>query len=134
MVSLSPHKLTAIFAFGSCGGYSGKNIVSIFCGEGRNETLNATFSYPFRQVLIISSLARMCHCHNFKQSTIATKHLLHTNIYRGYQAIEAIEKHAYLVVVVGWYSSSTHLCLQYKVPKRVDQGLGGPLGFVKGSG
>ncbi|KAL0962672.1 hypothetical protein UPYG_G00343810 [Umbra pygmaea] len=44
--------LTAIFAFGSCGGYSGKNIVSLFCSEGRNETLNATFSYPFRLNLV----------------------------------------------------------------------------------
>ncbi|XP_029968868.1 synaptophysin-like protein 1 [Salarias fasciatus] len=40
--------LTAIFAFGSCGGYSGRNIISILCGDSRNETLNADFHYPFR--------------------------------------------------------------------------------------
>lgn len=40
--------LTAIFAFGSCGGFSGSNVITIFCGEGVNETLNANFHYPFR--------------------------------------------------------------------------------------
>uniref|UniRef100_A0A8C5AAP9 Synaptophysin-like 1 n=1 Tax=Gadus morhua TaxID=8049 RepID=A0A8C5AAP9_GADMO len=40
--------LTAIFAFGSCGGYSGTNVISLFCGNGTNETLSAAFSYPFR--------------------------------------------------------------------------------------
>ncbi|KAL7828286.1 hypothetical protein AOLI_G00314380 [Acnodon oligacanthus] len=40
--------LTAVFAFGSCGGYSGRNVISLFCSSGSNETLDATFSYPFR--------------------------------------------------------------------------------------
>uniref|UniRef100_A0A667XIF5 Synaptophysin-like 1 n=1 Tax=Myripristis murdjan TaxID=586833 RepID=A0A667XIF5_9TELE len=33
--------LMSIFAFGSCGGFSGRNIVSLVCGDGKNETLNA---------------------------------------------------------------------------------------------
>uniref|UniRef100_A0A671L9U3 Uncharacterized protein n=1 Tax=Sinocyclocheilus anshuiensis TaxID=1608454 RepID=A0A671L9U3_9TELE len=40
--------LMAVLAFGTCGGYTGKNVVSIFCGGGSNETLSATFTYPFR--------------------------------------------------------------------------------------
>uniref|UniRef100_A0A673FK55 Uncharacterized protein n=1 Tax=Sinocyclocheilus rhinocerous TaxID=307959 RepID=A0A673FK55_9TELE len=40
--------LTAVLAFGTCGGYTGKNVVSIFCGGGSNETLSATLTYPFR--------------------------------------------------------------------------------------
>ncbi|KTF83372.1 hypothetical protein cypCar_00022447 [Cyprinus carpio] len=40
--------LTAVLAFGSCGGYTGRNLVSIFCGGSTNETLSATFTYPFR--------------------------------------------------------------------------------------
>lgn len=47
-LSLLSEQLTAIFAFGSCGGFSGRNIVSVFCGDGRNETLSASFHYPFR--------------------------------------------------------------------------------------
>ncbi|CAG12086.1 unnamed protein product, partial [Tetraodon nigroviridis] len=39
--------LTAIFAFGSCGGFSGKNIVTVLCGDGSNQTLDANFHYPF---------------------------------------------------------------------------------------
>lgn len=55
--------LTAIFAFGSCGGYSGRNIVSIFCGGERNETLNATFNYPFRlnHVPLVESNTTLCN-------------------------------------------------------------------------
>uniref|UniRef100_A0A673JUU9 Uncharacterized protein n=1 Tax=Sinocyclocheilus rhinocerous TaxID=307959 RepID=A0A673JUU9_9TELE len=40
--------LTAVLAFGTCGGYTGRNVVSIFCGGSSNETLSATFTYPFR--------------------------------------------------------------------------------------
>ncbi|XP_075967699.1 synaptophysin-like protein 1 isoform X1 [Anarhichas minor] len=55
--------LTAIFAFGCCGGYSGKNIVSLFCGDGRNETLDANFHYPFRlsQVPLVEVNATLCN-------------------------------------------------------------------------
>lgn len=55
--------LTAIFAFGSCGGYSGRNIVSIFCGGEGNETLNATFNYPFRlnHVPLVESNTTLCN-------------------------------------------------------------------------
>ncbi|XP_034382307.1 synaptophysin-like protein 1 isoform X2 [Cyclopterus lumpus] len=55
--------LTAIFAFGSCGGYSGKNIVSLFCDDGRDETLDANFHYPFRlsQVPLIEGNATVCN-------------------------------------------------------------------------
>lgn len=41
-------QLTAIFAFGGCGGFSGRNVVTVFCGDGTNDTLNADFHYPFR--------------------------------------------------------------------------------------
>lgn len=41
-------QLTAIFAFGGCGGFFGRNIVTVLCGDGTNETLNADFQYPFR--------------------------------------------------------------------------------------
>uniref|UniRef100_A0A671T5M5 Synaptophysin-like protein 1 n=1 Tax=Sinocyclocheilus anshuiensis TaxID=1608454 RepID=A0A671T5M5_9TELE len=40
--------LTAVLAFGTCGGYTGRNVVSIICGGSSNETLSATFTYPFR--------------------------------------------------------------------------------------
>ncbi|XP_061662748.1 synaptophysin-like protein 1 isoform X2 [Syngnathoides biaculeatus] len=55
--------LTAIFAFGSCGGFVAKNIVSIFCGDGRNETLTASFHYPFRlsEVPLIDGNATICN-------------------------------------------------------------------------
>ncbi|XP_034528903.1 synaptophysin-like protein 1 [Notolabrus celidotus] len=55
--------LTAVFAFGSCGGFSGKNILSVLCGDGRNETLNANFHYPFRlsQVPLIDGNTTVCN-------------------------------------------------------------------------
>lgn len=55
--------LTAIFAFGSCGGFSGTNVVSLFCGDGKNETLNANFHYPFRlsQVPLVPSNTSLCN-------------------------------------------------------------------------
>lgn len=64
--------LMAIFAFGSCGGYSGKNIVSLFCGDGRNETLNATFSYPFRlsHVPLVEGNITLCN------RSVPTTHLM----------------------------------------------------------
>ncbi|CAL8242205.1 unnamed protein product [Merluccius merluccius] len=54
---------TAIFAFGCCGGYSGKNIVSVFCGNGTNKTLTAAFSYPFRlsQDLLVEGNMTFCN-------------------------------------------------------------------------
>ncbi|XP_031420818.1 synaptophysin-like protein 1 [Clupea harengus] len=54
--------LTAIFAFGSCGSYSGQNVISLFCGGGRNETLNVTFHYPFRlnEVMLVGSNSTLC--------------------------------------------------------------------------
>ncbi|XP_054655974.1 synaptophysin-like protein 1 [Dunckerocampus dactyliophorus] len=64
--------LTAIFAFGSCGGFAGRNVVSIFCGDGRNETLNANFHYPFRlsQVPLIEGNATICN------HSVSTTHLM----------------------------------------------------------
>ncbi|XP_068611293.1 synaptophysin-like protein 1 [Brachionichthys hirsutus] len=55
--------LTAIFAFGSCGGFSGTNVLSVFCGDGRNETLDASFHYPFRlsQVPLVEGNASICN-------------------------------------------------------------------------
>ncbi|CAL8329806.1 unnamed protein product [Boreogadus saida] len=56
-------ELTAIFAFGSCGGYSGTNVISLFCGNGTNETLSAAFSYPFRlsQVSLVEANLTFCN-------------------------------------------------------------------------
>ncbi|XP_008314008.1 synaptophysin-like protein 1 [Cynoglossus semilaevis] len=55
--------LTAIFSFGSCGGFSGTNIVSIFCSDGSNQTLNANYHYPFRlsQVPLIEGNTTICN-------------------------------------------------------------------------
>uniref|UniRef100_H3DMB8 Synaptophysin-like 1 n=1 Tax=Tetraodon nigroviridis TaxID=99883 RepID=H3DMB8_TETNG len=55
--------LTAIFAFGSCGGFSGKNIVTVLCGDGSNQTLDANFHYPFRlaQVPLVAGNATICN-------------------------------------------------------------------------
>ncbi|XP_057710941.1 synaptophysin-like protein 1 [Corythoichthys intestinalis] len=54
--------LTAIFAFGSCVNFSAENTVSIFCGDGKNETLPAKFLYPFRlsQVPLINDNGTLC--------------------------------------------------------------------------
>ncbi|XP_061618436.1 synaptophysin-like protein 1 [Phyllopteryx taeniolatus] len=64
--------LTAIFAFGSCGGFVAKNIVSIFCGDGRNETLTANFHYPFRlsEVPLIEGNSTICN------HSVGTTHLM----------------------------------------------------------
>uniref|UniRef100_A0A8C6SCR5 Synaptophysin-like 1 n=1 Tax=Neogobius melanostomus TaxID=47308 RepID=A0A8C6SCR5_9GOBI len=55
--------LTAIFAFGSCGGFSGTNVITLSCGDGRNETLSANFYYPFRlsQVPLVPSNTSICN-------------------------------------------------------------------------
>lgn len=55
--------LTAIFAFGSCGGFSGTNVVTLLCGNGRNETLDAIFHYPFRlsQFPLVPSNTSICN-------------------------------------------------------------------------
>ncbi|XP_023694084.1 synaptophysin-like protein 1 isoform X1 [Paramormyrops kingsleyae] len=55
--------LMAVLAFGCCAGYVGRNVASIFCGGGRNETLNVTFSYPFRlnQVLLVETNGTLCN-------------------------------------------------------------------------
>ncbi|XP_036373939.1 synaptophysin-like protein 1 [Megalops cyprinoides] len=64
--------LAAIFAFASCGGYSGRTVVSLFCREGKNETLDTTFAYPFRlnQVLLVKNNATLCN------RTVAETHLM----------------------------------------------------------
>ncbi|KAL4659413.1 synaptophysin-like protein 1 [Arapaima gigas] len=53
----------AVFAFATCGGFTGSNVVSLYCSEGRNSSLIATFSYPFRlnQVLLVGSNATLCN-------------------------------------------------------------------------
>uniref|UniRef100_A0A8C2DU85 Synaptophysin-like 1 n=1 Tax=Cyprinus carpio TaxID=7962 RepID=A0A8C2DU85_CYPCA len=55
--------LAAVLAFGSCGGYTGRNLVSIFCGGSTNETLSATFTYPFRlnQELLVENNTTLCN-------------------------------------------------------------------------
>ncbi|RVE56759.1 hypothetical protein OJAV_G00224710 [Oryzias javanicus] len=64
--------LTAIFAFGTCAGFSGRNIISLFCGDGRNDTLTANFHYPFRLSLIplIEGNTSLCN------HTVSTTHLM----------------------------------------------------------
>ncbi|XP_060759824.1 synaptophysin-like protein 1 [Neoarius graeffei] len=62
----------ALFAFGCCGGYNGRNVISLFCGGGKNETLNATFAYPFRinQVLLVEGNVTLCN------HTVSETHLM----------------------------------------------------------
>ncbi|XP_051544609.1 synaptophysin-like protein 1 [Myxocyprinus asiaticus] len=64
--------LTAVFAFGTCGGFTGRNVLSIFCDGGRNETLSATFNYPFRlnQVLLVEKNTTLCN------RTVSETHLV----------------------------------------------------------
>ncbi|XP_063073973.1 synaptophysin-like protein 1 [Engraulis encrasicolus] len=58
---------TAVFAFGSCGGYSGQNVISLDCTDGDNTTeavnLTAEFFYPFRlsQGLLIEANTSLCN-------------------------------------------------------------------------
>ncbi|XP_063052076.1 synaptophysin-like protein 1 [Engraulis encrasicolus] len=55
--------LTSIFAFGSCGSFSGQNIITLFCGAGlRNETLNVTIHYPFRlnEITLVGANSTLC--------------------------------------------------------------------------
>ncbi|KAB5542041.1 hypothetical protein PHYPO_G00086870 [Pangasianodon hypophthalmus] len=63
---------TALFAFGCCSSYSGRNVISLFCGNGTNETLNATFAYPFRinQVLLVEDNVTLCN------HTVSETHLM----------------------------------------------------------
>ncbi|XP_026079138.1 synaptophysin-like protein 1 [Carassius auratus] len=63
--------LTAVLAFGTCGGYTGRNVVSIFCGGSSNETLSPTFTYPFRlnQELLVENTT-LCN------RTVAATHLV----------------------------------------------------------
>ncbi|TSX44499.1 Synaptophysin-like protein 1 [Bagarius yarrelli] len=62
----------ALFAFGCCSGYSGRNVISLFCGDGKNETLNVTFAYPFRlnQVLLVKDNVTLCN------RTMSATHLI----------------------------------------------------------
>ncbi|XP_028810671.1 synaptophysin-like protein 1 [Denticeps clupeoides] len=54
---------TTVFAFASCAGYVGRNVVTLRCAGGANETLNATFTYPFRlnQALLVEANATICN-------------------------------------------------------------------------
>ncbi|XP_077091267.1 synaptophysin-like protein 1 [Siphateles boraxobius] len=64
--------LTAVLAFGTCGGYTGRNQLSIFCAGGDNETLSVTFTYPFRlsQERLLENNTTVCN------RTVAETHLL----------------------------------------------------------
>lgn len=54
--------ITAVLAFGTCGGFSGRNVLSVFC-DGSNETLTATFTYPFRlnHELLVEQNRTLCN-------------------------------------------------------------------------
>ncbi|XP_056101337.1 synaptophysin-like protein 1 [Rhinichthys klamathensis goyatoka] len=64
--------LTAVVAFGTCGGYTGRTQLSIFCAGGDNETLTATLTYPFRlnQERLLENNATLCN------RTVAETHLV----------------------------------------------------------
>ncbi|MGH0128634.1 UNVERIFIED_CONTAM: hypothetical protein FKN15_037394 [Acipenser sinensis] len=59
----------AIFAFATCGGYSGKSVISVFCRDGPNATLNANFSYPFKLNQVVLVPSRMDVCNRTLQET-----------------------------------------------------------------
>ncbi|KAG5267900.1 hypothetical protein AALO_G00227210 [Alosa alosa] len=63
---------TAVFAFGSCGGYSGRKVISLNCTEGANQTLTAAFSYPFRlnQEVLVEGNTTLCN------RTVGETHLM----------------------------------------------------------
>ncbi|XP_063357471.1 synaptophysin-like protein 1 isoform X2 [Pelmatolapia mariae] len=64
--------LTAIFAFGCCGGFSGKNVICILCGDDSNETLSAMYQYPFRlsQFPLIDKNTTLCN------HSVTTTHMM----------------------------------------------------------
>ncbi|XP_023651823.1 synaptophysin-like protein 1 [Paramormyrops kingsleyae] len=68
--------LTAIFAFASCGGYSGTSIVTLFCKDGKNETLKFAFSYPFRlsHTLLVKNNTSLCNV------TVPETHLVGSSV------------------------------------------------------
>ncbi|EMP27703.1 Synaptophysin-like protein 1 [Chelonia mydas] len=41
-------QIFSIFAFATCGGYSGHTSIKVSCWDVKNETLEAAFGYPFR--------------------------------------------------------------------------------------
>ncbi|XP_076861656.1 synaptophysin-like protein 1 [Brachyhypopomus gauderio] len=55
--------LTAVLAFASCGGYAGRNVFSLSCDSGVNQTLSAAFRYPFRlnQVVLVEGNISLCN-------------------------------------------------------------------------
>ncbi|KAL2102706.1 hypothetical protein ACEWY4_001874 [Coilia grayii] len=66
---------TAVFAFGSCGGYSGQNVISLNCTEGANgslTTLTAALYYPFRlnQEFLVEGNTTLCN------RTVTETHLM----------------------------------------------------------
>ncbi|XP_056604443.1 synaptophysin-like protein 1 [Triplophysa dalaica] len=64
--------LAAVLAFGTCGGYSGRNVLSISCDGNSTETLPVIFSYPFRlsRVLLVENDTNLCN------QTVAEAHLI----------------------------------------------------------
>ncbi|XP_067172880.1 synaptophysin-like protein 1 [Apteryx mantelli] len=53
----------SIFAFATCGGYSGDVSFWVSCFGGRNTTVTATFGYPFRlnYAVFAPSLTKLCN-------------------------------------------------------------------------
>ncbi|XP_067283186.1 synaptophysin-like protein 1 [Pseudorasbora parva] len=64
--------ITAVLAFATCGGYTGRNVLSIICDGSANETLSVTFTYPFRlsRERLLESNATLCN------RTVAETHLV----------------------------------------------------------
>ncbi|KAM7134021.1 synaptophysin-like protein 1 isoform 1-T1 [Macrochelys suwanniensis] len=61
----------SIFAFATCGGYSGHTSIKVRCLDAKNETLEAAFGYPFRlNTVVFKNLdTKLCN------STLPQTHL-----------------------------------------------------------
>uniref|UniRef100_A0A8C0JBW6 MARVEL domain-containing protein n=1 Tax=Chelonoidis abingdonii TaxID=106734 RepID=A0A8C0JBW6_CHEAB len=62
----------SIFAFATCGGYSGHTSIKVSCPDTKNETLEAAFGYPFRLNTVVFKELDSKKCNN----TWTTTHLV----------------------------------------------------------
>uniref|UniRef100_A0A452GUZ2 MARVEL domain-containing protein n=1 Tax=Gopherus agassizii TaxID=38772 RepID=A0A452GUZ2_9SAUR len=54
----------SIFAFATCGGYSGQTSIKVSCQDTKNETLEAAFGYPFRLNTVVFKELDSKKCNN----------------------------------------------------------------------